>query len=264
MGRSKTAGPTRPDLIAAGPPVAAVLLRIAKALAGSLFLLAALPGWAGPLEDAGAAYQRGDHATAVRLYQALANQGDGYAQSKLGSMYLQGQGTRRDYGEALKWFRRAAALGFADAQFNLGNIYLRELGVDQDLLAAARWYSRAAEQGHAQAQFTLAVLYLIGGGVKKNTYKAAYWFERAATQGHPGAQAELGNMYSSGRGVPRDAVTGYKWLTLARANAPTPSLRAKATTSLSRIAADMTPAQIKEAQRQAREWRPMPSKGGQP
>ena len=266
MGRSRIAGPGRLAAITAGPPAATLLSRAAKALMRSLLLvgLAALPARAGPLEDAGAAYQRGDYGTAARLYHALANQGDGFAQSRLGSMYLQGQGTKQDFGEALKWFRRAAALGFAEAQYNLGNIYLRELGVGQDLLLAGRWYSRAAEQGHAQAQFTLAVLYMIGGGVKKNMTKAAYWFERAAAQGHPGAQVELGRMYSGGRGVPRDPVTGYKWLTIARASAQTASVRAKATTSLNRVAAQMTVVQVKEAQRQAREWRPMPSKGIQP
>jgi TPR repeat protein len=100
--------------------------------------LLALPAWAGPLEDANAAYERGDYAAALPLYRTLAERGDGSAQSRLGSIYLSGRGTRRNFTEALKWSRRAAALGFADAQHNLGTIYLNGFGVEQDLLEAAR------------------------------------------------------------------------------------------------------------------------------
>ena len=39
---------------------------------------------AGPLEDATAAYQRGDYATALRLLRSLADHGDAIAQANLG------------------------------------------------------------------------------------------------------------------------------------------------------------------------------------
>lgn len=226
-------------------------------------LLCSLPCLAGPFEDAAAAYRRGDYASAMRLYQSLADEGDPRAQNSLGRMYLRGQGAGRDYKEAMKWFRRAAALGIADAQYNLGEIYLREFGVDQNLVEAARWYTRAAEQGHIAAQFTLAVLYMIGRGVAKNPQKAAYWFERAATQGNSDAQIELGNIYGAGRGVQRDPVTAYKWLMLGQTYARTTALRARAAQSLARLSSGMTPAQIAEAQRQVREWKAIPAKGGQ-
>lgn len=227
----------------------------------SLLLLSA-PGMSGPSEDAAAAYKRGDYANAMRLYRPLAEQGDARAQTSLGRMYLRGQGASRDYREAMKWFRRAAALGSADAQFNLGDIYLREYGVKQDLIEAARWFTRAAEQGHVGAQFTLAVLYLIGQGVSKSQQKAAYWFDRAAAQGFPDAQVELGILYGTGRGLPKDMVTAYKWLTLGQTYARTTAVRAKAAQSLGRLSKGMTPAQIAEAQRQAREWKAVPAKGG--
>lgn len=225
-------------------------------------LLLSVPCLGGPFEDAAAAYRRGDYANAMRLYRSLADQGDARAQNSLGRMYLRGQGTSRDYREAMKWFRRAAALGIADAQYNLGDIYLREYGVEQDLVEAARWYTRAAEQGHVAAQFTLAVLYTIGRGVSKNQPKAAYWFDRAATQGHPDAQIELGIRYGSGRGVPRDTVTAYKWILLGQTYARSTTLRARAAQSLGRLSKGMTPTQIAEAQRQAREWKAVPARGG--
>lgn len=256
VGQRTARGPPRPAATtgvrrAARPPGLLVLVLI------SAFALSAV---AKPLDDAAAAYRRGDYAAAARIYRALAEQGDATAQNSLGAMYLNGQGAKRDYNQAIKWFRRAAALGSPAGQFNLADMYFRGRGADQDLLLAAKWYSRAAEQGHAQAQFTLAALYLIGAGVPKNNQKAAYWFERAAAQGHAEAQKELGNMYGAGQGVPKDLVSAYKWLVLSRANAQSGKTRANASLSLQRLAANMTPAQISQAQRQASEWRATPSK----
>ena len=43
---------------------------------------------AGPLEDAWAAYERGDYAIALRLWLTLAAQGNAFAQTNLGFMVL--------------------------------------------------------------------------------------------------------------------------------------------------------------------------------
>ena len=61
--------------------------------------------FAGPLEDAEAAYDRGDYATALQLYTPLAAQGNAAAQNNLGWMYENGQGVPKDYDEAVKWYR---------------------------------------------------------------------------------------------------------------------------------------------------------------
>jgi hypothetical protein len=63
---------------------------------------------AGPLDDAQAAYNRGDYATALQLIRPLADQGDARAQSILGLMYESGRGVPQDYAEAVKWYRKAA------------------------------------------------------------------------------------------------------------------------------------------------------------
>ena len=75
---------------------------------------------AGPFEDADAAYQRGDYATALRLWRPLGEQGNALAQFNLGIMYRRGQGVPQDYAEAVKWNRLAAEQGDAEAQHNLG------------------------------------------------------------------------------------------------------------------------------------------------
>jgi len=66
-----------------------------------------------PFEEGVAAANRGDYATALRLWQPLAYQGDASAQSNLGLMYATGQGVPQDYAEAVRWYRRAADQGHA-------------------------------------------------------------------------------------------------------------------------------------------------------
>ena len=78
----------------------------------ALALLATLPGApvaAGQtFDEAVAAYNRGDYATAVRGFLVHAEQGDATAQYKLGVMYNYGRGVLKDEAEAVRWYRLAA------------------------------------------------------------------------------------------------------------------------------------------------------------
>ena len=68
-----------------------------------------------------------------------------------------------------------------------------------------------------------------------------------------GAQFNLGLMYDQGRGVPQDNVEAHMWLNLAAAKL-TSERREQAVAVRDRVAAQMTPADMSEAQRRAREW----------
>jgi TPR repeat protein len=70
-------------------------------------LLSVGAAWAGPYEDGAAAYQRGDYATALRIFRSLATQGNADAQALLANMYDSGIGVKQDYAEAVKWYRLA-------------------------------------------------------------------------------------------------------------------------------------------------------------
>jgi uncharacterized protein len=65
-------------------------------------------------------------------------------------------------------------------------------------------------------------------------------------------------MYDEGRGVPQDYVQAHKWYNLAASRFPTSAkeFRDRAVGNRDAIAAKMTPAQIAEAQKLAREWKP--------
>jgi hypothetical protein len=55
---------------------------------------------AGQFEDGVAAYQRGDFATALGLFQPLADQGNAAAQTNLGVMYEKGAGCSLELSES--------------------------------------------------------------------------------------------------------------------------------------------------------------------
>ena len=295
-----------------------------------VFVCAAGPVVAGPLDDGRAAWQKGDYATAMRLWRPIADQGDANAQYNLGFMYEKGQGVPQDYATAVSWFRKAAEQGLAKAQFNLGVMYAKGQGVPQDYAAAMSWYRKAADQGYADAQthlglmydngqgvpqnyaaavswyrkaadkgyadaqtnlgvmyakgqgvpqdyatavswfrkaadqgvadaqYNLSVMYHNGQGVPQDYAAAVAWFRKAADQGVASAQYNLGFMYSEGQGVPQDYVQAHKWWNLAasRFDASKKEYRDKAAKGRDQIAAKMTPAQLAEAQKLAREWKP--------
>jgi len=106
---------------------------------------------AGPAEDALAAFDRGDYATALRLFRPLADQGNAAAQNRLGFMYVKGRGVPQDDAEAARWYRLAADQGLSAAQFILGSMYAVAQGVPRDFVRAHMWLNLAAAQNYEDA-----------------------------------------------------------------------------------------------------------------
>ena len=82
-----------------------------------------------------------------------ANQGIKEAQTTLGLMYLEGQGTSQNAQEAIKWLTCAANQNSIEAQRILGLTYCMGKVIPQDRAAARKWLMHAAEQGDGDAQF---------------------------------------------------------------------------------------------------------------
>ena len=156
---------------------------------------------------------------------------------------------RGDYATALKEFRQLAEQGNASAQAQLGIMYYKGQGVPQDYVAAVSWYLKAAEQGNVVAQNNLGTMYATGEGVPKDYAAAAKWFRKAAEQGNAKAQNSLGAMYDEGKGIPQDYVQAHKWWNLAASQGHKNAIKGR-----DMVAKWMTPAQIAEAQKLAREW----------
>ena len=185
-------------------------------LVALMLTIGGISAHAGPYEDGIVAFQRGDYASALRLFRPLAEQGDARAQTTIGVMYLDGRGVTKDYKEAAKWFRLAADKGNAEAQLFLGDIFdIGGNGVTQDHKEAAKWFRLAANQGKVEAQSALGSDYYQGIGVTKDYREAAKWYRLAADQGDADGQAHLGHMYHYGEGVAQDYREAVKWYRLA-------------------------------------------------
>jgi len=156
---------------------------------------------------------------------------------------------RSDYKTALSGFRELADQGDAKAQYNLGVMYADGQGVPQDYKQAVEWFRKAADQGDANAQYNVGFMYYNGQGVTQSYKEAAKWYRKAADQGDASAQHNLGLMYDMGQGVPKDFVTAYMWFILASVDGDEKAVNAR-----DALAKTMTPAQIAEAQKMAREW----------
>jgi len=191
-----------------------------------LTLLVVVSAIADPLSDAFVALDRHDYATALRLLRPLAEKGNAEAQCQLGLMYFDGEGVPKDATEGTKWVLRAAEQGHEGAQWYAGGSYMRGRGVPEDPVEAAKWYRRSADQGYAIGQAELATCYLMGLGVPRDNVQAYMWFQLASTRFSASEQHRV-----------QIAIDNRDY-----------------------AAASMTPEQIAEAQRLAREWKPKPEK----
>lgn len=183
---------------------------------------------------------------------------DAAAQTSLGDQYYGGRGMPRDQAAAAAWYLKAAEQGYTKAQVNLAVMYKFGEGVARDYAKSAAWFRKAADQGDPAAQVNLGTLYEFGQGVAQDDAESATWYRKAADQGDARALAYLAPMYETGRGVPQDYVEAYKLWNLAVARTPAweTELAADAAMNRDNVAAKMAPAQVAEAQRLSREWRP--------
>ena len=167
------------------------------------------------LDDAIAAYERGDYGVALQEFRNFADQNVAEAQYYLGRMYAEGEGVSEDEAEAIRWYRLAAEQGYASAQAFLGIIYTDNEGEAERYMEGIGWFHLAAEQGDPGTQYFLGLIYANGEGVVEDDVEAVHWFRLAAEQGVSDAQFSLGTMYLNGEGVPKNDVLAVHWWRLA-------------------------------------------------
>ena len=188
-------------------------------------------------EDAEAAVNRNDFATAIRIMRPLADQGNARAQRLLGMMYNAGWGVPKDDAEAVKWFRRAANQGDGDAQASLGAEYRNGTGVPQDYVHAYMWFILAAQTEEPGVNITAQNIGLLAA------QRQAYNIDGTRpTELKPWQVSILkgARAFNCPEGPGRDrCVKVYGYLI-----------------NLDTLAMGMTPTQIAEAQKLASEWKP--------
>ena len=154
------------------------------------------------------------------------------------------------YVKVFEDFKKGAERGDAVSQFKVGLIYYGGQGVPRDYKEALAWFKKAALQGHPLAQYNCGYMYEQGEGTPQDYVEAAKYFRQAAERGNQLAQYTLGSMYERGQGVAADEVQALMWYNLAAVQG-----EARAKTARERVTVWMTPAQVAEAQRLAREFK---------
>ena len=129
--------------------------------------------------------------------------------------------------------------------------FQKGLGADMrgDHTAVLKELQPLAVRGDADAQYLLGGFYDYGKGVLQDYTEAAKWYRKAAEQGQAPAQFALGLLYRWGRGVPQDYVRAHMWFSLSAVKGDK-----EMTEIRDDLAKEMTPAQIAEAEKLAREW----------
>jgi len=110
--------------------------------------------------------------------EARADQGEIFAQYRLGEKALRAAKRSGDYVEALRWLQQAAAQGHVDAQSRLGFLFAKGIGVPQDPNEALNWFRRACEPRQAAEQPTDS-----GSLVEWGYEQIAQWFRQIDSRG---------------------------------------------------------------------------------
>lgn len=147
------------------------------------------------LEDAISAIENKDYKKAQELLQPLADEGNPVAQTRMGAMYVNGQGVEMDFtkglglimkaanqgydtaqGIALKIYMDLASTGDSGSSYNAGVLCLKGWGGGEDKTACLEWIEQAARLGHERSGKALNSIYTKGMyGITPDEEKAAYW-----------------------------------------------------------------------------------------
>lgn len=177
-----------------------------------MLVMASSAALSAPIDDAVAAYQRGDLATARTAFTRLASQGVPAADYNLAVMHLRRELPAANDREAMRLMTKAAEAGFVTAMEGLAEIY-EQGGARRrpDLPQAVTWYRRAAEAGSVDAQVAVGTAHYLGRGAAKDPAAAARWYRLAAQGGDAGAMYLYASMVEQGDGVERDLAEARYW-----------------------------------------------------
>jgi len=180
-------------------------------------------------------YDKGNYTEALNWYKKAAENGSSDAQSELGFMYMNGEGTPVNKSEGAKWLIKASENGDFLAQRALGFMYKNGDGVPQNISESNKWLGKASFQFYetgrknmktdgqvaiqffswvyemSQKPYNVWSLFHIGeiyyfaeGGVHTDFQEAAKYFKAASDMGNSVAMYYLGICYEFGRGIPKD------------------------------------------------------------
>ena len=135
--------------------------------------------------------------TAMKWYQAAAEQGNPGAQNALSRILSTAGEIECNFPLAIQWAKKAIAQGDSCAAFNLATIY-RDLSKPK---LAFHWYQHAGSMGDTDAFLQLGLCYFFGFGTKQDFDAARSAFEQVTNA-------------ATGSTFPRSKVDAYYWISV--------------------------------------------------
>lgn len=216
----------------------------------------------------------------LTFLRSAADVGDAEASYELGKTYSRGEGVEQSDTRALEWWRKSASQHHVPAYMQIANAYRFGNGVPRDAGEAMVWLTKAAEagdlkaqnilleitgsekrfetllaraeDGHPAFQIEVADSYRFGIDVPKDIDLAIRMYERAAAGKNDYAAYALGKIYADGETGISNLSRAFMWYSIAEqiASGDEEELyRLK-----DELSEAMTPMQVAEAERMAREW----------
>lgn len=187
-------------------------------------------------DQATAAYDAGDYASAYATWSQLAAENDLAAMRNAAHLLRKGLGVEKNLGRALDLYTEAARKGLILAMANVAEMHMSGEGTLKDPEEAARWYALAANGGLSIAMVRLADMHDQGVGVPKDADKARELRARASANGYPAAPGAAAP-------VPESAVPPSMTHASAQPAAPADPFRRRASTPVVDDLDRKTPAQ---------------------
>jgi len=147
-------------------------------------------------------------------YQKAADQGNLKAMYNLGTMYLEGKGTKKSEVRGFSLIKKAAEKGDPRAKSLYGILLCRGTGVEKNTEEGLKILTEAAKEGDpvATTQLGQQLLYNSDGSLR-DPKAAIPYLQKAAEAGNPWACGTLGLLYRDGSGLPKDPNQSFIWFT---------------------------------------------------
>lgn len=124
-----------------------------------------------------------DSSEGVTWLVKAAEQAHSPSLTRLGGMYLEGDGVPKDVAKGAELIERSGGIGAQFHAVRVGSLYEEGKEVPRDMAAAMKWYRKGADVGDVEAQSALARVLSSGSGVERDLVEAYKWANIAAAKG---------------------------------------------------------------------------------
>lgn len=150
-----------------------------------------------------------DFERGIALLKLSANEGNQYAQYRLGRMLITNEFSEEDIDEGVYWLERACERGNEYAEYYLGKQYLGNGKVDENYTRAIHLLSESASKGNKYAMYSLACQYLFSDKFNDKIKDGLELLEGSANKNFAPAEKMLAFIILKGELLPKDEKRAY-------------------------------------------------------